>query len=106
MIDLLRDFNDKQKRVETQPKPKKVDYWGEYDSFSNDQIEVIPAVNSPDDDESQQEDNLSAVRDEAPTPKPITYREETGEVTDTFADDFSDDPVVHGKATHHEAGLR
>ena len=46
MDELLRDFNKNQKQAE-KVLPKKVDYWGEYDDFQNDAIEIIQAIDSP-----------------------------------------------------------
>jgi hypothetical protein len=87
-----------------------IDYWGD-DSFGDEPIEVIPADNTPESAReshaSLEDNNLSAIRDEEPTPKPITYREqESVREIDQIADDFSDDPIVHGKAPVVETGLR
>jgi len=39
---------------------------------------------------------------EAPTPQPMGLKKsENGEVTDAFADDFSDDPIINSKAWLH-----
>lgn len=104
MDDLLRDFNKNQKKAD-KALPKKVDYWGEYEEFQNDDIEMIPAIESPAKKQNRSmSDQLSDIRDEEPTPKP--KQDEMGEVTDTFADDFSEEPIQHSRLNGKEDGLR
>lgn len=94
MDDLLRDFNKNQKKTD-KALPKKVDYWGEFNEFQNDAIDLIPSVESPQKLNRSLSDKLSDIKDEEITSKPA--QAEIGEVTDTFADDFSDDPEIKTK---------
>jgi hypothetical protein len=72
MDDLLRDFNINQKKTD-KVLPKKVDYWGEFEDFQNDEIDMIPVIESSPQKGNRSiiSDQLSDIKDEEPTPKPI-----------------------------------
>ncbi len=102
LSNLVAEFNQKQFQPE---KDKKKDYWGDFDALNNtDQIESIPEILQADNEDSRSGQAnsvaLSEIEIEAPTPKPFNKKpsvDENQELTDRYADDFEDDPVIQSK---------